>query len=467
MAGKRIACMSLLGACVLQTSTFAQEAPTAISEAAMPGLHRALVGETLRPGLSAIAGLGYGFTESVLGDKDQHHSALNTFGVSYAALPWLGVGAGLSNRFDVHRKRLDTTFVGVPTFALRGVYQLDHEWTLGTQIAAWMPTIQTTSFDSLAFASKTISPRFRYHLNAGFRIDRSAASIEEERIGLMRSDLLSLGASDSNALLFAAAWDWRAGGNIDVFGEWSYDLLVGDDAPDIQESPMRFAAGARFPVAKGYRVSVGVETNISRVPPVDARLALVPVEPIATLVVGFSRRPDPPPIPFIPPPPMGQIDGIVATQDDKPIGGATVKVGVRQVLTLDDGRFHFGQLEPGPTMIHIDAPGHVVAPMQADVTPGRVVRIPIVAVDEATPGQIRMFVRGLEGAAVNARVTVYPGDKTLETDAEGVAEIELAPGDYKVTVEAEGHSRQERNVTVDAYGVTILNLDLMTERVQE
>jgi hypothetical protein len=411
--------------------------------------------------------MGYGFTESVLGGKDQHHSALNTFGVSYAAFPWLGVGAGVSNRFDVHRKRLDTTFVGVPTLALRGVFQIDSQWTAGAQLAAWMPTVQTTSVDGLVFASKAISRSFRYHLNAGFRVDRSADSIEEERIGLMRSDLLTLGTSDSHALLFAAGWDWRAGGNIDIFGEWSYDLLVGDDAPDIQESPMRFAAGARFPVLTDYRVSVGVETNISRVPVIDARLPLVPVEPIASLVVTFSRRPPLPPLPFIAPPAMGQIDGIVATQHDVPIAGAVVKVGDRQVLTLDDGRFRFGQLEPGPRTIHIDAPGHVVPPIQADVSAGRVVRIPIVAVDEATPGLIRMLVRGQGSAGVSAKVQISPGDHSLETDAEGAAEVELPPGDYSLTVQAEGHSTQERKVTVDAYGVTILNLDLMTERVQE
>ena len=92
--------------------------------------------------------------------------------------------------------------------------------------------------------------------------------------------------------------------------------------------------------------------------------------------------------------------------------------------------------------------------------------MPIVAVAKGTPGQIRFVIQSLKGDSIVAKVRVMPGAHEFETDAGGLSTIELAPGDYQVTVEAPGHSLQERNVTVDAFGVTILNVDLMTERVQ-
>ncbi len=456
----------VLGCVLLAPRARAQEAG-GVSADAMPGLDRVRVAQPFRLGITGAASLGYGFTESVIAEADQHHSAMNSLGVSYAPLAWLSLGAGVNSRFDLHRRGSDTTFAGVPSLQLRGITSLGEDWNVGAQLRTWFPSLQSASLDGLFVASKKLAPGLSYHLNTGFRFDRSAKALDNDGFDLMRTDLLTLGTSDSHAVLLGAGIDYQIGGETQVFGEWSYDLLVGDDAPDFEESPMRLGFGVRRAISDSMQVSISLEANISRVAPVDARLSLVPVEPIASMTFSISRRPVLPPAPLVPyPPATGRIEGIVLSQDDKPIEGASVNVGEQKVATSHDGHFLLVGLKPGPVAVMITAKGHVISPLHADVTSGGVVRLPVVAIAEGTPGQIRFVVISPKGGSLVANVTVMPGDHQLETSSDGLARLELAPGEYQVSVQAPGHSPQERNVIVDAFGVTILNLALMTERVQ-
>jgi len=323
--------------------------------------------------------------------------------------------------------------------------------------------------DALFLASKSPAPNWRYHLNGGIRLDRTAKALEEDRLTVMSSDLLTLGTSDSNALLFAAGVDWRVWESVDVFGEWSYDLLIGEEAPEIKESPMRFALGARFPVVD-YQMSVGVETNISRVVPIDPRLSLSPVEPIVALRIGLSLRPPVPVIPLVVK--TGRMDGVVLSPADTPIAGAIVSIGEIQATTQSDGVFQFGDLPTGLVDVKIQAPGHVSTSFRAEIMAGRVVHFPVVAVPKDTPGQIRFFVRGLGGDGLSASLIVNSAaegaeETKMESAEDGSAELDLPPGEYTITAIAKGYVLQERKVTVDAYGVTIINLDLMPERSQK
>jgi hypothetical protein len=78
------------------------------------------------------------------------------------------------------------------------------------------------------------------------------------------------------------------------------------------------------------------------------------------------------------------------------------------------------------------------------------------------PGQLRGLVRSLPGgkAITGAVITVQPGDVKGESDADGRFQIDLAPGQYKITVKAPGLKQQELDVTIDPNGVAIKNIDL-------
>jgi len=87
---------------------------------------------------------------------------------------------------------------------------------------------------------------------------------------------------------------------------------------------------------------------------------------------------------------------------------------------------------------------------------------PIKLESQLPPGQLRGVVHSLPaGKAVGkAVVTVTPGDKKIETAGDGTFSIDLAPGVYKISVKAAGFATQELDVTIDANGVTIKNIDL-------
>lgn len=457
----------LLWGLILRPAVAVAESPSGIGNGAMPGLHRVRAAEPFRLGPTALVGLGYGFTESVLAESDQHHSTMSSIALSYAPLAWLSAGVGWGSRFDVHRRRADTTFTAVPSLRVSVMLPVSSKrWRAGLESSVWFPTLSSASVDVLAFVSNEPAANYRFHINAGARLDRSATAIEDDRNTLMNSDLLTLGSSDSNALLFAAGWDWRVTPKLDVYGEWSYDLLVGADAPSMDESPMRFAVGARFPLSGDYGLSLITETTINRPQVVDGRLPLVPLEPMVSFSVTLQRRPYLAKVQTLTPvPTTGRIEGSLTTRDRLPVPNAKVTAGGQEVLTSASGRFAIDGLEIGEIAIEIDAKGYVIAPIRAQVLPGRTHDILVTAVPDDTLGQLRVFVRDRMGQGLEATLTISPGNHRLVANKAGEVVIDLDSGTYEILVESESHGEQLRKVVLAPYGVTILNVDLMQHRI--
>jgi uncharacterized membrane protein len=80
------------------------------------------------------------------------------------------------------------------------------------------------------------------------------------------------------------------------------------------------------------------------------------------------------------------------------------------------------------------------------------------------PSQIRGVVRSFSGQGLASRVRVAPLGLEVTTDSAGAFQIDVPPGAYEVTVEAEGYESQQRQVRVDLQGVVILNADLVKKR---
>jgi uncharacterized membrane protein len=76
------------------------------------------------------------------------------------------------------------------------------------------------------------------------------------------------------------------------------------------------------------------------------------------------------------------------------------------------------------------------------------------------PSQIRGVVRSFGGQGLTARVRVAPLGVETTTDATGAFQVDVPPGAYEVSVEADGYEVQRRQVRVDPQGVVILNADL-------
>ena len=91
-------------------------------------------------------------------------------------------------------------------------------------------------------------------------------------------------------------------------------------------------------------------------------------------------------------------------------------------------------------------------------------------------GQIRGLVRSLRGAPVAADISIESGTDDASSGSgaareparrraeSGRFEVDVAPGRYRVTISASGYQTQQRKVDVEENGVTVLNVDLRSER---
>ena len=87
------------------------------------------------------------------------------------------------------------------------------------------------------------------------------------------------------------------------------------------------------------------------------------------------------------------------------------------------------------------------------------------ALDRAErPGALRGLVRDFGGTPLRAQIAVEPGGHRAQADEAGTFELEVPPGQYEVEVSAPGFTTQRRQVTVEANGVVILNVDLRGAR---
>ncbi len=234
---------------------------------AVPGVYRVATAEPDAGGLSFYTGAGYGYAASIFGRDDTHHRATGSLAASFGPVSWLSLGLRMDGRFDQHSEQVprldgspgevtDDGLVGDPRFLAQVRTSLTDSWHLGGRLTLWFPGSEAPSLvlgatTTDALAALTYAPPgspLRLGLEAGFRLDRSAESAGDAG-ALSQADRLSLGVSDSNAVLLGAGATFRAG-NVEILGEVTWDLLVGADAPSLRESPLRLAAGVRVPLVR-------------------------------------------------------------------------------------------------------------------------------------------------------------------------------------------------------------------------
>ena len=453
----------------------------------MPGVIRADSADELPEGIAVSVSSAYGFSGATLEEGDSHHRAAARLAAAYALSSDLGVALRLDGRYDKHflETERDDGWVGDPRLIGRYRRDLGSGFAAGAQLGIWAPGSNAPSVEFSAISAEAVLALswsaaglpLQVSANAGYRLDRSAASVEEpERLSL--SDRMSLGVSDSNAVLAALGVSYYVG-PVELLAEWSVDVLHGSDAPPFSSSPMRVGLGVRHELSNGWQLFANSEFRLSKVLAEDVAETLFPMDPQVRALAGLQLRfgqskkpapavvtPEPEPEPNPKPvekPTIGPVSGRVAS-GGSPV--AEVKLvlvdakGDEHVATTGpDGTFALEAIALGDAQLTATAEGYETAKQPLVVTiDGAPVALQLQAI--LPPGQLRGKIRSFRGEGLQGKLTVEPGGQSIDTDAEGNFELDLPPGEYEVAIVVEGYKAQSRKIRVDENGVTIMNVDM-------
>jgi hypothetical protein len=472
----------------------------AIEPAAPHALGRVLTAGPGRTGPTLLASGGYGYTESVLGTGDAHHRIAGALTLDERPLPWLDLALRLDGRYDAHvfpGQPTDTGMVGDPRLYVR----VDQAWPSGLRLGAraglWLPGRDAPSLDTSALSPEILgiasyappSTAIALTANVGYRLDRSAHSAPDAaRLG--PGDRLALEVSAFNEVLVGAAATLGRG-PAQGFVEASADLLVGSGAPAIRSSPIFLGGGGRFALTRNIRFEAGVEVSPSSRPDTGPTAPLVPIPPRFAAWVGLTFRFDSAPLPPAPAPapsptvvapiviPKTELVGRVVSADGGKLAGVRLEVTAgdssREVAVDDNGQFTV-EGKPGDELtVAAEAQGYLAGRATVTLTAGNN-KLDLTLERRPPQGQIRGLVRSLRGAPVAADISIE-----LETGAassgsgaareparrraeSGRFEVDVPPGRYRVTISAAGYQTQQRKVDIEENGVTVLNVDLRSER---
>jgi hypothetical protein len=455
---------------------------------ALPGIVRISVPgkfERLGPGLATAA--GYGFTESVVADSDKSHRVFGSVAASYRATEWFALGVRFDGRYDWHTGVPGGNgggAVGDPGLLFQaGTTSKDVAFGAEARIGfpgGKAPSLQFSAVSPELSALLSYTPAsvpLVLASRVGFRIDRSAETVPAPDRQII-ADRISLGVSDTNALLLGAGISAPVAQGVEALGEWTWDVRVPAKGVSAGQSPMRLDAGGRFRASDSISLELVAEFALSARPPIGVGTPLAVTEPRFSVFAGFAVRPKGPRVEETPTTPLvgtepptvaskGRLAGRVTDGGGRPIAGAKVHIGTSGTtdqMTNDRGEFEEAGVPVGKTDLTVSAEGYKeqVHPIAVTSTESAPVEIQL---ERALPvGQIRGLARSFSGEPIKATVRVEPIGKELVVGAGGRFEVDVPPGEYDVIVKAAGYADQQRHVRVEANGVVVLDLDMRTRR---
>ncbi len=368
---------------------------------------------------------------------------------------------------------------------------------LGAQLGVWVPgkdapsiAASAISFDLRALASLKAGPG-ALSFYAGFRLDNSAKSFNDpakDPQSLTVQDQVSLGVSKYHAVLGGAHLMIPSGPLF--FGlESSIDMFVGSGSPG---AILRGALSGGYHVNDEWSVLAFVE--LAKVPGLlmaevtRNEITLIPYEPLITGGIGVQARFGGPKRDTHIRPNQDKVDvtvieyaevsGEIVDEAGQPVVGAKVNVRLKNNsgigATDDRGQFVVTKLPIGKTVagktelddtaaevtVAVDGKKPASSTLTLAKGPNSVPKLTLEPV--LPPGQLRAVVRSLVTGKplAGATVTIEPGAIKATSGADGTFSIDLAPGSYKIKVSAPGLADQELDVTIDANGVAIKNIEL-------
>ena len=495
----------------------------AIGYGALPGGIFVPDAQTLAKGAVEVISIdGFGYRKGLLATDHTMTRTLGAIAAAYGINDFLSVGLSLDGRYDRHHGPMpspDDGYVGDPHLLIRAA-KAAGTTRFGGQIGIWVPgkdapsiAGSAISIDVRGLASLPAGPGI-LSFEAGFLFDNSAKSVDDPS-KLSLQDRVSLGVSDYNtvyggghlAVPFGSAWIGLEASITAYLGSAPTTAgVVTAGHAELEDGKLLLEAGASAGVHLNDMWALLAYAEIAKSPYVtaaqvmDGNIPLIPYQPVFTAGIGLSARFGakkeapafkgcaftPEGCPAVEVPILADIRGMVVDESDKPLIGAKVSIQLKNlqvepVATDEHGAYEFKGVAIGKkTDATKSKPAtHEILESSATISiavdgkkPGTAT---IAKLDEGPntvpptklepllpPGQLRGVIHSLPaGQAVEkAVITVSPGDKKVESGADGTFTIDLAPGSYKITVKATGFAPQDLDVNIQPDGVAIKNIDL-------
>ncbi len=463
---------------------------------ALPGGLHVASAETPDAGTAGVSLVGgYGYRKGLLGPDHTLNRAIGQVALAYAPIAPHVIALSLDGRYDKHSGlsgMSDDGYVGDPHLLVRLAKPFGTV-SLGGQVGIWVPgknapsiVAAATSVDLRGLLSVAAGPG-TLSLDAGFRIDNSASSVDHPE-QLSVEDRASLGVSDYHAALLGVQYRLRTGKRAWLAFEASTDIFVGSGAP----GPI-VRGGVLAGIAVTDAIAVVAFLEGAKVPGLKysdvmaGQVTLIPYEPIVTAGLGLqahfgakrgtavhvNERPE-----LIEVPETADVSGTVVDDLGKPVVGAKVTVKLTNhtgdAVTDDKGAWSVGKLPIGKTVggkTVLDDTGAEITAEVEGKKPGKTTVVLAKgpnAVGKLTldpllpPGQLRAVITnlGTSKPVAGATVKIEPGGLSATSGPDGKFTIDLAPGQYKITVTAQGLAPQQLDVTIEQNGVAIKNIDM-------
>jgi hypothetical protein len=481
--------------------------PTAAAQSAPPGPSASGLRGLLNAGapigqreLTLRATLGYGVTGSRTLVPSAAHRLSGGLAASVNPFNWLGFGLRLDGRLELHGndgRGAHTSGFGDPRVYARAGYAIDPEWSVGGELLAWFPGSEAPSFVGAATSLDArvlgaYQPKalpFQLFASAGARLDNSS-EIAPPRSRMRASDIMTLGVSDSNAILGALGALYIVDPKVQVFGELSGDILVGSRAPRFSDSPLRVAAGGRWQFADHFQAEGSAVLALSTRPSLRADAPWVPVEPRILILLGLSytwlpftviQPPPPKPKPVVTVKPkeekpvlkLASLQGEIVDDKGQPVPDVRVSLTAAdgtqlEAITDGDGKYQFEKIPYGKAQLEAHAVGFTKQHWEADISEPQVkAAAPAALAQNVDVGVLRGLVRSFDSKPLVARVSVRDNRNKLiqehDSDADGRFELELPPGQYKVSIESAGYKKHTQSMRIKGNGVSVLNADMRSQ----
>lgn len=411
------------------------------------------------------------------------------FGVHYAPQQQL-VPFGIELGTNVRGSRVHHSLANPQTlsafgdlvFTAKGSYALNERWTTGvrTELRLFSGVSGESGYgDTASYAAAWVSTwRFgdlAVHGLAGFYYDRTVNFARRFPSAIER---FAWGQTDYNQVLYGLSLNYETR-PADYTLEASGELPVGMGAPGFGAAPLRLTPGVRLRpwgpaeihLAADFSLTANRDPGIPAQPAYDLLVALrwqfastgtsaqaiighpEPVSQPSGLPTPMMAEPTKPTAAVTPQPTTGSVTGrVLNLSTAEPVSGATVTAypsGLK-TQTYPDGTYALAGLPSGDITLRIEAPGLIVAHVNATVVAGDTTILDALLRPQPTTARLAVWVLDAAGQPLSDAEIRIDGKPVGRTAADGHGVIETTPGTHVLAVVKPGYEGTPTSLQLQA-----------------